>query len=73
MSAHTPATPRRPHSDPPASLLKLRDLEAHLGLSRSSIYRLRDTGRLPPPDLTIGRLPRWKPSTIAKAVEAGLQ
>jgi predicted DNA-binding transcriptional regulator AlpA len=50
---------------------RLAELAAALGLSRRTIERERSAGRFPPPDLTIGKMPLWKPETIRAWVEKG--
>jgi predicted DNA-binding transcriptional regulator AlpA len=42
-----------------------------LVVSVPTIERLRRAGKIPPPDVMIGRLPRWKPSTIRAWIESG--
>jgi predicted DNA-binding transcriptional regulator AlpA len=44
--------------------LRLDDLAAALGVSRRALERERSAGRLPRPDLVIGRMPLWRPETI---------
>jgi predicted DNA-binding transcriptional regulator AlpA len=51
--------------------LRLDELAASLGVSRRSIERERSAGRFPPPDLTIGRMPLWRPETIRAWIEGG--
>jgi predicted DNA-binding transcriptional regulator AlpA len=45
-------------------LLSLEDLCRILGCSRRKVETMKSSGRLPVPDLHIGRLPRWKPASI---------
>lgn len=52
-------------------LLKLNDLPPILGACRRTIERMRSSGRFPKPDLTIGRMPRWKVSTIRTWIDRG--
>jgi predicted DNA-binding transcriptional regulator AlpA len=47
------------------------ELAAALGISRRTMERERSAGRFPPPDLTIGRMPLWRPETIRRWVEGG--
>ena len=42
-----------------------------LGISRRAIERERAAGRVPPPDVTVGRMPLWCPETIRQWVERG--
>lgn len=59
-------------SDPQERLaLRLAEVAASLGISRRAIERERSAGRFPKPDLTIGRMPLWRPETIARWVEGG--
>ena len=51
--------------------LRLDELPAALGVSRRTIERERSAGRFPRPDLTIGRMPLWRPETIRTWVEGG--
>jgi predicted DNA-binding transcriptional regulator AlpA len=52
-------------------LLSISDLACVLQCSRRVVERLRASGRLPRPDLRIGRMPRWKPESIAAWIERG--
>jgi predicted DNA-binding transcriptional regulator AlpA len=45
-------------------LLTIDGLAAVLSIARRTAERLKSAGKLPRPDLTIGRMPRWKPETI---------
>jgi excisionase family DNA binding protein len=47
-----------------APLLSVDDLARTLNASRRTIERMRSAGKLPRPDLLIGKMPRWKQSTI---------
>ena len=51
--------------------LRFDDLPALLGVSRRTLERERSAGRFPRPDLTIGRMPLWRPETIREWVERG--
>jgi predicted DNA-binding transcriptional regulator AlpA len=51
--------------------LRLDELAAGLGVSRSAIERERRAGRFPKPDRTIGRMPLWRPETIRAWLERG--
>ena len=51
--------------------LRLDELAAALGISRRVLERERSAGRFPPPDLTIGRMPLWRPETIRAWIEGG--
>jgi predicted DNA-binding transcriptional regulator AlpA len=53
-------------------LLCRRDLADILGISLPELDRLRAGGRLPRPDLTLGRRsPRWRSETIRAYLERG--
>ena len=50
----------------PASVEPLATIEtwaAVLVVSKPTIERMRNAKKIPPPDVMIGRLPRWRPST----------
>ena len=51
--------------------LRLDELAERLGISRRAIERERSAGRFPRPDLTIGRMPLWRPETIREWIERG--
>jgi predicted DNA-binding transcriptional regulator AlpA len=51
--------------------LRLDELATALGISRRAIERERSAGRFPRPDLTIGRMPLWRPETIREWLERG--
>lgn len=51
--------------------LRLDEVAAMLGLSRSAVERERRAGRFPPPDKVVGRMPLWIPRTIRQWVEDG--
>jgi hypothetical protein len=50
---------------------RLADLSRALGVSRRALERERSAGRLPPPDLTLGRMPLWRPETIRDWIDRG--
>ena len=53
-------------------MLKMADLERSLACDRRTIERMRASGRLPKPDLLIGRRsPRWRVSTIQAWIDRG--
>jgi predicted DNA-binding transcriptional regulator AlpA len=52
-------------------LLSIDALARVLNASRRSIERLRSAGKLPRPDLRIGKMPRWRPETIRRWIEGG--
>lgn len=51
--------------------LRLDEVAAALGVSRSAIERERRAGRFPRHDLTIGRMPLWSPETIRRWIDEG--
>jgi predicted DNA-binding transcriptional regulator AlpA len=50
---------------------RLDELATALGVSRRSLERARSAGRLPRPDLQIGKMPLWRPATIRDWIERG--
>jgi hypothetical protein len=52
-------------------MLTIDDWARILNISRRAVERLKSAGRLPRPDLTIGRMPRWRPMTIRRWIEEG--
>jgi predicted DNA-binding transcriptional regulator AlpA len=64
----TAATPR---PEIPRLTWRLEELCKALGVSRRALERERSAGRLPRPDMTIGRMPLWKPETIHAWLERG--
>jgi hypothetical protein len=67
--------PTAPLSSNPASLERLAyridELAVALGVSRRLIEREKAAGRLPKPDMQIGRIPLWRPETIRRWIEGG--
>jgi predicted DNA-binding transcriptional regulator AlpA len=51
-------------------LLSQSDICRVLSCSQRSLDRLRASGRLPRPDLFIGRSPRWKAEAIRRWIDA---
>jgi predicted DNA-binding transcriptional regulator AlpA len=45
-------------------LVGIDEWAATLACSRREVERMRAAGKLPPPDLSIGRSPRWKAGTV---------
>ncbi|CAN5903325.1 hypothetical protein BH23PLA1_BH23PLA1_35650 [soil metagenome] len=70
----TETTPRRKAAEP-EPLLTIDGLARYLSCDRRTVERMRSAGRLPRPDLHIGRRsPRWSPETIKRWIgEGGLQ
>jgi excisionase family DNA binding protein len=54
-----------------APLLSVDDLARILNASRRTIERLRSAGKLPKPDLLIGKMPRWRHETVRDWIEGG--
>jgi predicted DNA-binding transcriptional regulator AlpA len=52
-------------------LWKMTDVAMATSLSTRTITRLRAAGRLPAPDASYGRLPRWFPRTIESWIANG--
>ncbi len=65
-----PPVPPKP-DDSLAQLLSVADLARVLNGSRRTIEHLRAAGKLPRPDLHIGKMPRWKAETIRRWIEEG--
>jgi len=58
----------------PASIepmLHIDDLAELLSCSRRFVERMRAAGKIPKPDIHVGRCPRWKPATIRAWIERG--
>jgi predicted site-specific integrase-resolvase len=57
---------------PPVQRLTWRidDIVRALGISRRTFERERSAGRIPPPDLHVGKMPLWKPATIQAWIDA---
>ena len=60
----TAAAPVQPTQEAPDRCLDKRGLGRFLGISVRTLDRAIATGLLPPPDLVVGRSPRWSPDTI---------
>ena len=52
---------------------RLDGIARGLGISRRTLERERSAGRFPPPDVTIGKMPLWKPETIRRWIDGGGQ
>jgi predicted DNA-binding transcriptional regulator AlpA len=52
-------------------LMTRRDLARALQVSLPQLDRLRAAGRLPKPDLTLSRSPRWRASSVRRWLEGG--
>src|SRR4051812_41595585 len=64
---------RRPESKPPVDrfALRLDELADAFGVSRRALERERAAGRLPKPDLHIGKMPLWRVETVRAWLERG--
>jgi hypothetical protein len=51
--------------------LRLDELADALGVSRRVLERERSAGRVPPPDLLIGKMPLWRVETVRAWLERG--
>jgi predicted DNA-binding transcriptional regulator AlpA len=52
-------------------MLGIDDLATLLSCSRRLVERMRSGGKVPKPDIQIGKCPRWKPATIRAWIERG--
>ena len=52
-------------------MLGIDDMVEFLNCSRRCVERLRAAGKFPKPDIKIGRMPRWKPTTIRAWITRG--
>jgi len=50
-------------------VIEIDDWSVLLGCSRRAVERLRAAGKLPPPDLKVGRCPKWLPTTVRTWLE----
>jgi predicted DNA-binding transcriptional regulator AlpA len=75
-----PEAPARPQGGSPRGrtlpasiepMLHIDDLAALLSCSRRLVERMRSAGKVPKPDIHVGRCPRWKPATIRAWIERG--
>jgi predicted DNA-binding transcriptional regulator AlpA len=70
-TASSAPSPNYPEAPIGRLALRLDEVTRSLGVSRRAIERERSAGRFPKPDLTIGRMPLWRPETIRDWVEGG--
>jgi len=77
-NASDPPEDPRPEAKPgrtlPASIepmLHIDDLAALLSCSRRLVERMRSAGKVPKPDIHVGRCPRWRPATVRAWIERG--
>jgi hypothetical protein len=52
-------------------MFSIDDLAALLNCSRRLVERMRSSGKVPRPDLKIGKMPRWNPETIRRWMGGG--
>jgi len=52
-------------------MLSIDDLVALLSCSRRLVERMRSAGRVPRPDIKVGKMPRWRVETIRRWIEGG--
>lgn len=57
------------HHTPVEPLVSIEGFALTLGVSRRVVERLRAEGSIPPADLYIGRLPRWRPETVRQWIQ----
>ncbi len=58
----------------PASIepmLHIDDLAELLSCSSRLVERMRSAGKIPKPDIHVGKCPRWKPATIRAWIDRG--
>jgi hypothetical protein len=65
------ALKRQPGPPVDRMTLRLDELSDALGVSRRAIERERAAGRLPKPDLHIGKMPLWRVETVRDWLERG--
>ncbi len=66
-------TPHAPRPLPAGiePMLHIDDLAELLSCSRRCVERMRSAGKVPKPDIHVGRCPRWKPATIRAWIDGG--
>jgi len=72
--AQSPPSEAQPARTLPAGIermLGIDDLAVLLSCSRRVVERMRSAGKVPRPDIKIGKMPRWKPETIRRWIESG--
>ncbi|APW60454.1 helix-turn-helix transcriptional regulator [Paludisphaera borealis] len=52
-------------------LMTIVDLARTLACSRRVVERMRAAGKIPQPDIKVGKMPRWRPETIRTWIEKG--
>jgi predicted DNA-binding transcriptional regulator AlpA len=72
LEERRPCPPPVPEAAPIERLtLRLAEIAKALGISRRALERERSAGRMPRPDLTLGRMPLWRVKTIREWIERG--
>ena len=71
IDEHDATKPKRPLHPGIEPLIGIDDLASILGVSRRWLERERSAGRVPKPDFTAGRCPRWRPETVRRWIEGG--
>jgi excisionase family DNA binding protein len=69
-----PCQPITPQALPESALrlATIDDWALALQVSRPTVERLIRSGQIPPADIRIGRLPRWRPATLRRYIEGGV-
>jgi predicted DNA-binding transcriptional regulator AlpA len=67
------ALDRQSKSNPPVTRMTLRldEVAEAVGVSRRVLERERSAGRMPKPDLRIGKMPLWRVETIQAWIGSG--
>lgn len=52
-------------------MMSIADVARALSCDRRTIERMRSAGKLPKPDLHVGKMPRWRPETIRAWIAKG--
>ena len=52
-------------------MFSIDDLAALLSCSRRLVERMRSAGKVPKPDIKVGKMPRWRVETIRRWIERG--
>ena len=74
INRQSEAPAAKPGRTLPASIepmLHIDDLAALLSCSRRLVERMRSAGKIPKPDIHVGKCPRWKPATIRAWIDRG--
>lgn len=51
-------------------LLSIADIEAKTGISQRTLWRWVSAGQFPKPDLSVGRIRRWRAQTVQSWIES---